>query len=518
MKLACALLSLSFVHPLAAIAADIGEERSKPAFSANATSRTDETEDQYYWLNKINRASAVMLVEERIVTPEMGRKLARGVMFAIDETGKPGGKPPGMAVLRIEKHMEDAIGADASIIHTGRSRQDMYQTHRMAQLRNQVLDFSDALLRMRARMLATAAKHVNTFIPAYTNGVQAQPISYADYLLAFEASFARDAERIRDLYKRMNRSAMGAAVLANSIWPLNRARMAELLGFDGFIENSLDATQIAPSDVSLEAAAIASSSAIRIGMVLNDIHTQYHQTRPWMLLGEGATYTSSAMPQKANPGVIMRAREEASDVVGLAEAVVIRGHNVTTGMTDYKEPAANLRLFPNAVRMVNDMNVVLDALTIDPKRALEELEGDWTTSMELAETLQKEDAIPFRVGHGFASDVVAYARANNIAPKEFPYAKAQELYRQALVKHKLADAPLPLSEKRFREVLSPADMVKTRVGIGGPQPAEVERMLGEAGARLKSDEAWMTQRRQKLRDADRKLDEAFRNLLPQGTS
>lgn len=516
--------------PLLAAAADTGqlpcattEECNQQASKIGATaveaglvttSRLDAAEDQFYWLGKINRASAVMLTEEKIVTPEMGRKLASGVEHSLEQAAKPGGKRPS-DVLQIEKIISDAIGPDASLIHTGRSRQDMYATYRMAKLRNEVLDFSDALDAMRQRLLATAAKNVDTILPAYTNGVQAQPESYAHYLLGYEASFARDAQRIHELYQRMNRSAMGTAVLANSSWPLNRRRMADLLGFDGIIENSLDAGQITPSDVSLEAASIVASNAIRIGAILGDIHTQYHQTRPWLLLDERSTYTSSAMPQKRNPGVIMRAREQASDVVGLAGTVTLRAHNVTTGMTDYKAPWAEIGLFPHAVRMLNDFDIVLDALRVNPARSLEELEDDWTTSMELAEALQMEHHIPFRVGHTFASSIVEYARANGLKPKTFPYAKAQELYAVAIQKFGLPDPRLPIPEAHFREVLSPAFVVRTRVGIGGPQPAEVRRMLGEAQARLQADQGWMQGTRAKLRDADARLDVAFHQLLGQ---
>jgi argininosuccinate lyase len=405
------------------------------------------------------------------------------------------------------------VGPDGSLIHAGRSRQDMLATYRMARLRNQVLDFSDALNTMRDRVVAAAAKNVNTIIPAYTNGVQAQPISYAHYLLAYEASFERDAQRIRDLYKRMNRSAMGTAVLANSSWPLNRVRLAELLGFDGIIENSLDAGQVSPSDIALEASAIAASTAIRVGAIIQDLHIQYHQTRPWMLLDEELTYSSSAMPQKRNPGIINRAREATSDVVGLSQSVAIRMHNVPTGMTDYKEPAAEIGLFPRAVKMAAAFNAVFDVLRVNPNRSLEEVEGDWITSVELAETLQKDHQVPFRVGHSFSSDIVGFARANGLKPRDFPYAKAEEFYAKAIAKHKLPDTALPIRESEFRQILSPEHMVKTRVGIGGPQPAEVERMLARAQSTLKSDKAWMQKTRQNLKDADAKLDKAFSQLL-----
>jgi argininosuccinate lyase len=87
------------------------------------------------------------------------------------------------------------------------------------------------------------------------------------------------------------------------------------------------------------------------------------------------------------------------------------------------------------------------------------------------------------------------------------------LYAQALAKAKLPEAKLPIREAEFRQVLSPEAMVRTRVGVGGPQPAEVERMLAEAQARLKTDKAWMQGTRQKLAQADQKLDQAFRQVL-----
>ena len=350
-----------------------------------------------------------------------------------------------------------------------------------------MLDFADALTVLRKQLLDIAEKHTETFVPAYTNGVQAMPITYAHYLLAFADSFARDAERIRQAWARVNRSALGTGVLANSSWPLDRQRLADLLGFDGLSVNGYDATQIAPMDVGLEVANVAQSAAIRVGMLMQDIHVQYHQTRPWLILTPGNTYTSSAMPQKANPGVIMDTRALASDVVAAVQAVILRGHNVTPGMTDYKYTWSSngARVFVMGAKMAKDAASVMGALFVDVKRAAEELEAEWTTSMELAETLQREHQIPFRVGHHFASEIVIHARQHALLPKAFPYAEAVRIYADAGKKYQVANPKLPLDEKTFRSTLSHEAMVRTRVGIGGPQPAEVRRMLGgrEEGAR-----------------------------------
>ena len=113
-----------------------------------------------------------------------------------------------------------------------------------AQLRLEMLDFADAPDQVRARLITIAQAHTATYVPAYTNGVQAMPISYGHYLMAWADSFARDSASIREAYARIHLSPMGTAVLANSSWSINRERLAQLLGFDGLIVNSLDAGQI----------------------------------------------------------------------------------------------------------------------------------------------------------------------------------------------------------------------------------------------------------------------------------
>jgi argininosuccinate lyase len=451
--------------------------RIQGTVKGDATSVLAKQQDVFYWFGRINMASTVVHAEQGIIPPALVGRIAKGVIHSIDQAAQPGGKRP-TDVLQLEKIITDQV-----------SRQDIHSTLNAAQLRLEVLDFADALDAVRGRLIDLAGKNVDTYVPAYTNGVQAMPISYAHYLLAFADSFERDAKRIREAYARLNLSAMGTAVLANSSWSVNRERLAALLGFDGLIVNSLDAGQISTYDIPLEATAIASSIAIRVGALMQDVHVQYHQTRPWMLLGASNTYTSSAMPQKANPGIIQNTRAKASDVVASAHAVTLRAHNVTPGMIDYKNTASasGAKTFVLGVEMLKQTSGVLAALQIDPARALEELESDWITSMELAETLQRAHAVPFRVGHHFASEIVVYARSKNLRPKEFPYEQAQRIYKEAGAKYQLAQAVLPLDEATFRATLSPANMVRTRTGTGGPQPAEVRRMLAAANTALEAE-------------------------------
>lgn len=473
--------------------------------------------DQFDWINKINKASVVMLMEQKVFSPQQGELMAKGVDHVISQAAQPDGKRP-LDVLQIERIMSDFVGPEVSVIHAGRSRQDMYATFRAAMLRDQMLMYADALLPLRERMLTLAADNLDTLIPAYTNGVQAVPITYGHYLLAYEAAFARDHKRMSEAYARINLSPMGTGVLSNSVWPLDRERMAQLLGFDGIIDNSLDSSQVAPFDNQLEAAGIAQSGAIRVGALMQDLHTQYHQTKPWLLLQEGSTYTSSAMPQKRNPGLIMGARMKASDVVGLAGAAVTRAHNVTTGMVDYKSEVEELGVLTTAAAMAKATTTVFSALVVNKDRARAELDADWTATMNLAEVLLKDHQVPFRVGHGFASLLVSYARSRDLTPSTVPFDAVTDTFAKALEKYKLPTQPFPMTQAQFREVMSPAWIVNHTQGTGGPQPTEVRRMLAQAQKRLLADRSWLTERHTQLKQADATLDMEFAKTVPKGTA
>ena len=130
------------------------------------------------------------------------------------------------------------------------------------------------------------------------------------------------------------------------------------------------------------------------------------------------------MPQKRNPGILNNTRRDASTAIGLAMAATMRMHNITPGMPDPKEVKDNTEMVETALGVLKSFDKILNSLVIRPDRALEELNSDWTASQELADVLMRKYKLPFRVGHHFASEVVDYAKQNNIKPLDFPYAEA----------------------------------------------------------------------------------------------
>lgn len=483
------------------------------SLAAQAAPAQQPPRDPFFWLGEINKATAVINTDEGLLDKSMAPRLAAGVAQVIRDGNQPGAKRPA-SVITFEPLLIKAAGEDVTLLHAGRSSQDMYVTYRSAILRDKLLELAGQLNATASSLVDLAARQAGTVVPNYTNGVAAQPNSYGHYLLGHAAGLARDAQRIREAYARIDRSPMGTTVLNGTSWPLDRERMARYLGFTALVDNAYDASQISSMDQPVEVGAIVASIALRTGNFVEDVMTQYAQPRPWILLQEGGgnTYVSSAMPQKRNPGLLNDTRSDASTAVTLALGPVIQTHNITPGMSDPKDVKQNSAMVDAGISALKRWDRVLKAMVINPERALEELNSDWTASQELADVLMRKYKLPFRDGHHFASEVVSYAKANNIKPLDFPYEQARRIYADAMKDSKYG-TELPMSEAEFRSTLDPVAIVKNRATLGGPQPAEMERMLRQARDQLASQDAWIKARRAHIDDALAELDKRFDALV-----
>jgi argininosuccinate lyase len=291
--------------------------------------------------------------------------------------------------------------------------------------------------------------------------------------------------------------------------------MAAYLGFPALVDNAYDAAQISATEIPVEVGAVATAIALHAGAFVQDVMTQYAEPRPWILLQEGGgnTYVSSAMPQKRNPGLLNDTRAEASRTVSLGVGRAIQAHNIPPGMSDAKSVRDNAEVLAGAIRTLEMWDRVLSAMVINPERALDELNSDWTASQEVADALMRKYQLPFRVGHHFASEIVDFARAQNIRPSDFPYAEAQRIYGEALREASLPQAALPMSEAEFRAALDPVTIIRDRATSGGPQPAEMKRMLGEADQAVAGQDAWIKAQRGRIDGALASLDADFGKLL-----
>ena len=482
--------------------------------SSAALAQKAVVRDEFFWLGQMNKATTIINSEEGLLDKAMVPKIAAGLVKVLEDGAQPNARRPS-TVISFEPLLIRAAGQDVTLLHAGRSSQDMHATYRAAILKDDLLALADQLNQTSETLVKLAEQHAKTTVPSYTNGVAAQPNSYGHYLLGHAAGFERDAQRIREAYARIDRSAMGTTVLNGTSWPLNRKRMAQYLGFAAIADNAYDAGQISSTEHPVEVGAVVTGIALHVGHFIEDVMTQYAQPRPWILLQEGGgnTYVSSAMPQKRNPGLMNDTRREASTAIALAMGPVIRAHNITPGMGDSKDAKTNSEMVRSAVRVLQGLDKILKGIVVSPERALEELNSDWTASQELADVLMRKYKLPFRLGHHFASDVVDVAKAKNIKPLDFPYAEAQRIYRDAIKDYPGVAVALPMSEIEFKETLNPVAIVQNRQTVGGPQESEMKRMLALAKQTIKDQTQWVQTKKNAIDNAAKDLDRDFVKLL-----
>jgi len=477
---------------------------------------TKPAEDYFYWLSQMNKASIIINSEEGLLDKKYAVPFAQGLHTVI-KNGNTGGPRP-QNIVEFEPYLIAEAGPEASRIHAGRSSQDMLTTASMAIMRQALLDLSAAVISIAETLNELAEKNKETIIPAYTNGVAAQPTSYGHYLHAFIEGFCRDQDRIQEYYQRVNRCALGSMVLNGTGWPLNRDRLASCLGFDEVFENCYDATQIYTLEYAAETAAVCSVIALHVSNFIADIMQQYAQTRPWILLQEDgtSTYVSSAMPQKRNPGILNSTRTKASSILGDCTGAVIRAHNIPSGMADARGVDLTLLVW-ETTNLLQEFHHILTAIHINPQRSLEELNLDWTASQEVADLLMRKYNIPFRIGHHVASNIVDFARKNNLYPTNFPYKEACRIYKNYTATIDIIDIPkvFPMDEYEFKTTLDPTAIVQHRAVKGGPQLPELKRMLTESIRKIKDYKLWHDQKSTAIAIAKKNLEAAFQKLLKQ---
>lgn len=431
-----------------------------------------DTED---WLQLINRASIVANVEAGLLDRENAGKLAAALDDMRREGEKPGAKRAELYIT-FEPELLRRAGMAASVLHVGRSSQDILATANAGLNLERLTKILAALSEVRYALIELAEREKDTVVPAYTNGVQAQPTLYSHYLLAQISVFGRDVERAFECIRRFDFCPMGSGVLNGTGWPLKVERMAELLGFSRTFTNAFDAGQCAGNDLPLEMSQIATAAMLHVNAFLADFMVQYATPHPWIRMeSTNGEYRSSAMPQKRNPGLVNDLRRDAGLVIGEAQGVMLRMQNLALGMADVRDARVMASLADDACIVLRTFAGFVRTLRVDRERALAELNADWTCTQEIADRLVRSGHVDFRSGHGFASRLVSWARERGVTPPILQYGDVLALWKTFRADVKAASLPedFPLGEAELREATSPEGIVKSRATTGSANPDKV---------------------------------------------
>ena len=445
---------------------------AEDAVAESGECATFDTED---WLQLINRASIVANVEAGLLDRENAGKLARALDDMRREGEKPGAKRAELYIT-FEPELLRRAGMAASVLHVGRSSQDILATANAGLNLERLVKILAALSEVRRALWELADREQGAVVPAYTNGVQAQPTLYSHYLLAQISVFGRDVERAFECIRRFDFCPMGSGVLNGTGWPLKVERMAELLGFSRTFMNAFDAGQCAGNDLPLEMSQIATAAMLHVNAFLADFMVQYATPHPWIRMeSTNGEYRSSAMPQKRNPGLVNDLRRDAGLVIGEAQGVMLRMQNLALGMADVRDARVMASLADDACIVLRTFAGFVRTLRVDRDRALAELNADWTCTQEIADRLVRSGHVDFRSGHGFASRLVTWAREKGVTPPTLEYGDVLALWKTFRADVKAASLPedFPLGEAELREATSPEGIVKSRATTGSANPDKV---------------------------------------------
>ena len=456
----------------------------------------------------LQRATLIQLVSTGTVSRDDGKVIATGLAKALDSYDDPT-DPMSWDYLALEAKLLENCGPVGSMIHTGRSRQDITSTLCEMEARNSARVSANAMLTVRESLLTVAEKHILTVIPAYTHGVPAQPTTFAHYLLSFHDSMERHYHRMEDAYSRANLGALGSDVMTSSRFRHDRPLASKLLGFDGPVKNSFDAVHGHPNDALCEVTQNMSLVSVLLSRYMMDMNVWQMTAHPWIYMSPSKLMSvSSSMPQKRNPRAMEWVRSMGAIVSASSEMFLMSARNHPTGMSDVRD---NMARMPDEimVQMLNFTSDIILSIAINVNRARDETAKDYSTMIDIPEALYIKAKVPFRIGHRLASLLTDYGRENGIYPYQIPYAEAQSIYKR-ISEH---GQDLELDEKEFKATLDPVEYVKSRAGIGGPQEKEMQSMIAETKTRLAADKKLAGDRNKQLSDARERCKVEFENLM-----
>ncbi|MBT2638481.1 MULTISPECIES: argininosuccinate lyase [unclassified Bacillus (in: firmicutes)] len=367
--------------------------------------------------------------------------------------------------LNLEHHLTELIGPAGGKLHTARSRNDQVATDMHLYLKDQVSEIIELISEFQKALVEQAEQNIETLMPGYTHLQRAQPISFAHHLMAYYWMLDRDKQRFMDSMKRINLSPLGAGALAGTTFPIDRHMTAEILGFEGIYENSLDA--VSDRDFILEFLSDSSILMMHLSRLCEELILWSSEEFQFIELSDAFTTGSSIMPQKKNPDMAELIRGKTGRVYGslMGLLTVLKGLPLAynkdmqedkEGMFDtVKTVKGSLKIFAG---MVSSMKVRTEEMA-------ESVKKDFSNATELADYLAAK-GVPFREAHEIVGKLVLDC-----------IQKGCYLADLSLEAYKSMN---PLFEDDIFEALNPYNAVKRRNSAGGTGFSQVKFQIEKA--------------------------------------
>ena len=375
--------------------------------------------------------------------------------------------------MNVEAALTSQIGITGKKLHTGRSRNDQVATDIRLWLRDEIDAINAELLRLQQGILDLAEREADTIMPGFTHLQTAQPVTFGHHMLAWFEMLTRDKSRLLDCRKRLNQSPLGAAALAGTSYPIDRALSAELLGFSKATENSLDS--VSDRDFAIEFCAFASLLMTHLSRASEELVIWTSAQFDFIQLPDRFCTGSSIMPQKKNPDVPELVRGKSGRVNGhlIALLTLMKSQPLAYNKDNQedKEPLFDaVDTVKDCLRAFADM---VPALITKKEPMLAAAKRGYATATDLADYLVRK-GVAFRDAHEVVGRSVAYGIEQEKDLGELTLAELQQFSDQ-------------IDDDVF-EVLTLEGSVAARDHLGGTAPNQVRQAVARARSTLAQDQ------------------------------
>jgi argininosuccinate lyase len=446
---------------------------------------------------KINEAHVAMLMEQKIVDWSNGVRLLQ----ALSELESKMKLKPYLEDVHValEEAVNKKVGQEiGGNLNVAKSRNDQVSTAIRMELRQNLLDLMNSVTKLEEALIKLAGEHVRTVVPGYTHLHPAQPVTFAHYLLSYLDMLERDLQRLEETYQRVNLCPMGAGALATSSFPIDRDRVAELLGFSEVLENSIDA--VSSRDFVLETMADLTIIAVGISRLVEDLILWSSPNFGIIELPDSFSSTSSIMPQKKNPDVLEVIRARTSYILGnfLTSAATMKalpsGYNM-----DFQEITP--RLWESIENVTGSLDMLSRLVTNlkASKNVFSKPLLKFSTSTELANKLVRKYKVPFRTAHKIVGSLIRTLIEHKLAFSDVTPELLQKVMQDS------SGLSLEINVEDIHESVDPLKFVESHNARGGPSPTEVKRMLKVRKQWKALSRANLSKKKLELNEADDKL-------------
>lgn len=426
-------------------------------------------------------AHLISLAEAGVIPPSAAADLGRALRKMLEEA-EAGALVPGDGFEDVHSFIEATLtarlGQAAGWLPTGRSRNDQVVTAMRLDLRDRITCLVEAVTVLQETLLKRAGGAVDVLVPGYTHLQRAQPVVLAHQLLAYFWMLGRDAGRLQDAYRRLDASPLGSGAIAGTGYPVDRARQAELMGFAGISENSVDAT--GDRDFVFETVAAVTGLLVHLSRWAEELVLWATREFGFISLPDALATGSSLMPQKKNPDLLELVRAQAGVVLGPLVTLAVVQKGVAFGYSrDLQEDKAPvITAFRSAGMALAAMTLVVERMVIHPGRMGEALRGGHLTATDVADYLVRR-RVPFRKAHCLAGQVVRAAETAGC-----------ELWELSLEGYRRIS---PEFEDDVLDAVTPEGAVASKDVPGGTAPARVSQAMESARAALGVQRFWLIQ-------------------------